>query len=313
MHNFRIAIGLTAWVASGVMLGAWIQGYLNTQREDGHHVAAELWEFASADRRFVILQLDQAWPLAAGDPIYRMDGPESIEQVGEIRRPIPQAEANSPGRATGPAFEALLYPDAPADRQRQLSEVLHGSPFHALGHGDDVATGQSVKDRPGDRRNLQDVPCRNPGCCQTGCCGERDRCYARSRRRTLQGGGAATWRVRETGEPLSRGTRAARDRAARARRDLADRPASCRAVGQRDRGRAVRPSVASGDLAGDLLYDKSFLPEKNLTQAEWNRFVDEEAMPVLNRHRDDFVAVQRQIVEDIARNEKVRDAVRLTI
>ena len=57
-----------------------------------------------------------------------------------------------------------------------------------------------------------------------------------------------------------------------------------------------------------FLYDKSPLPEKNLTQAEWNRFVNEEGLPVLNSHASDFMAVQRLILEDIAHNELVRDA-----
>jgi hypothetical protein len=59
-----------------------------------------------------------------------------------------------------------------------------------------------------------------------------------------------------------------------------------------------------------LFYDMSFLPEKNLTQTEWNRFVNDEGIPVLNRRRSDLLAAQRQIIEDIARNPSVRDAVR---
>jgi hypothetical protein len=58
-----------------------------------------------------------------------------------------------------------------------------------------------------------------------------------------------------------------------------------------------------------LLYDKSFFPEKNLTQAEWNRFVDEEGIPVLDSRRDDIMAVQRAIVEEIASNQKLRETV----
>jgi hypothetical protein len=54
------------------------------------------------------------------------------------------------------------------------------------------------------------------------------------------------------------------------------------------------------------LYDKSFLPEKNLMQKEWNRFVSEEALPILESHTSDMVAVQRQILESVAENRKVR-------
>ncbi len=57
-----------------------------------------------------------------------------------------------------------------------------------------------------------------------------------------------------------------------------------------------------------FLYDRSPLPEKNLTRAEWNRFVNEEGIPVLNSHASDILAAQRLILEEVANNELVRDA-----
>ena len=56
-------------------------------------------------------------------------------------------------------------------------------------------------------------------------------------------------------------------------------------------------------------YDKSPLPQRDLTQQEWQRFVRQEAVPVLQSHTEDFVRVQQQIVRELAADPKVRAAV----
>ena len=53
-------------------------------------------------------------------------------------------------------------------------------------------------------------------------------------------------------------------------------------------------------------YDKSPLPRKDLLQEEWDRFVDEEAIPVFERHMDDIVVSVQRIVADVAANRAVR-------
>ena len=54
------------------------------------------------------------------------------------------------------------------------------------------------------------------------------------------------------------------------------------------------------------LYDKAPLPNRNLVQAEWNRFVEREAVPVFESHMDEIVGVVQSIVTDVAANESVR-------
>jgi hypothetical protein len=58
------------------------------------------------------------------------------------------------------------------------------------------------------------------------------------------------------------------------------------------------------------LYDRSLLPEKHLTQQEFRRFVDDEAMPLLEAHSDDFLAAIENSLKDTARNPRVRAALR---
>lgn len=61
------------------------------------------------------------------------------------------------------------------------------------------------------------------------------------------------------------------------------------------------------------LYDKAPLPERNLFQDEWARFVEEEAIPVIESHMDDVIEAQRRVLIDISRNPRIRQEVREVI
>lgn len=55
------------------------------------------------------------------------------------------------------------------------------------------------------------------------------------------------------------------------------------------------------------IYDKSPLPERELTKSEWERFIQEEAVPVFERHLDDILESQKRIFLDLAQNEHIRE------
>jgi hypothetical protein len=57
-------------------------------------------------------------------------------------------------------------------------------------------------------------------------------------------------------------------------------------------------------------YDQSPLPEKRLVDREWRRFVENEAMPILQEHTDDLLAAVEASLRDTARNPQVRAAMR---
>lgn len=52
-------------------------------------------------------------------------------------------------------------------------------------------------------------------------------------------------------------------------------------------------------------YDRSPLPERNLVQEEWERFVDQEAIPVFEQHMDEIVDAIQRTIADIAANQAV--------
>lgn len=55
------------------------------------------------------------------------------------------------------------------------------------------------------------------------------------------------------------------------------------------------------------LYDKSPLPERDLLKREWERFVDEEAIPVFEKHTPSLIEAQKNIFVDLSKNENIRD------
>ena len=56
-----------------------------------------------------------------------------------------------------------------------------------------------------------------------------------------------------------------------------------------------------------FLYDKSPLPDKELVQEEWDRFVEEEAVPVIEEHTDELVATVQATIQEIAKSDRLRD------
>lgn len=56
-------------------------------------------------------------------------------------------------------------------------------------------------------------------------------------------------------------------------------------------------------------YDVLPLTNRNLVQAEWRRFVEEEAIPVMESHFDEFIEVQKRILVETSSNPAVRKAI----
>ncbi len=305
MRNVRIAVGLIAWIAASVLLFFWFRGYLLAPQADGHRVVGDLWKYATAERRVVRLQLEGDWPLAVGDPIYKMDGPDEIEQVGEIRR----IDRGTSQLAAGPVAEALLYPRSPDiyDRSymtyyttpRSMTWVMETMlpPEKRLQIAEEILfTYESY------HAEILDIltPIVVAGFSDALEVVEEDLAAALSRHREDLEGLGSRYQSRVVEQeiiPLVR----------QEIWPIVQRHAEPMA---NEIGMEMFERASIWRFGWRVLYDKSFLPEKNLTQEEWNRFVREEGLPVLNRHTGDMLAVQRRILEDISQNPKVRSAVR---
>ena len=57
------------------------------------------------------------------------------------------------------------------------------------------------------------------------------------------------------------------------------------------------------------LYDKAPLTDQKLTEAEFKRFVDNKAIPILEKHMGEIVELQKTILKKVSANEKVKETV----
>ena len=60
-------------------------------------------------------------------------------------------------------------------------------------------------------------------------------------------------------------------------------------------------------------YDRSPLPERNLTSEEWQRFLQQEAIPVVEDHLDEIMSSLQNILADVGRSAAVRDTLRSSL
>ena len=78
-------------------------------------------------------------------------------------------------------------------------------------------------------------------------------------------------------------------------------------------GQEVWNEVSLWRFTWKYLYDRSPLPERNLAQKEFRRFVDSKVMPILETHIDDLIEVQQNILTKVAQNKKVNETVARSI
>ncbi len=62
-----------------------------------------------------------------------------------------------------------------------------------------------------------------------------------------------------------------------------------------------------------VLYDSTPLPKRDLTKKEFERFVRKDAVPVIQNHMDELIMLQERIIHKIANNKKVRKVVGETL
>ncbi len=71
-------------------------------------------------------------------------------------------------------------------------------------------------------------------------------------------------------------------------------------------GRELWDSASLWRFGWRVVYDRSPLPTRNLAQQEWERFVDQEAIPIFEQHTEAIVESLQQIVREIANSEAIR-------
>jgi hypothetical protein len=71
-------------------------------------------------------------------------------------------------------------------------------------------------------------------------------------------------------------------------------------------GRELWERASIWSFTWRALYDRTPLPQRDLMKREWERFVEEEAIPVLESHSAEIATIVQQTMVEIAGNAKVR-------
>lgn len=80
-----------------------------------------------------------------------------------------------------------------------------------------------------------------------------------------------------------------------------------------DIGRRLWNRVSLWSFTWRYFYDVSPLPERNAVRQEFDRFLEEEALPELRAHTDEYVAVTERIVSRVARDPQVTATIRRSL
>lgn len=308
MRNLRILIGLGSWAAVALLVWWCVDARDARQSRATRRAARQLWQFAAGERHPLELRFDRPRRIAVGDPIF-VAAPGGYRQVGEVRTVSAPDDSAAVRYATTTRAEALLYASAP-ELSSDAAIAYHTNP--------DSMEWVLQTLLPPEKQEKIAV--------------ELSRAFEEHHDEIL----AQLMPVVETS--FREGLTVVEEDLAAA---LASRQGEIEALGGKYQHEIVEQELVplvrteiwpivkehaqptAEEIGQQLwqraslwrfgwryLYDKSFLPERDLFQKEWERYLEQEAAPVLAEHTDDIVATQQRILSDVARNEKVQAAIR---
>lgn len=303
MKWLRILMGAIIWVAA---LGAacWCLAGRGPQSLLPRSMVEQLRQFAVGPRRTVELDFDFPSPVRPGDPIFVLGPQETARQVGEVTRVSRSA--------SGVSAQALFYCSAPAlgedirldfhqtpnsmtwvlntmlpeEKRLAVAEELKAA-FAA--HQDEILAAL----RPVVEQGLRDAFA----------VVEQDLPAALARRRE---------RLQQVGDRYQQEI-VQRELVPLLRNEIWPIVLRHGEPLANEVGQEIWERASLWRFGWRYAYDRSPLPDRGLTEQEWRRFVRQEAVPVLERHVDDFVQAQQRIFSDVARNPRLRAATRRSL
>jgi hypothetical protein len=308
----RIALGTLFTV--GLALAPWL--LLTAPGSTGPAALPALCQYWTGKHRTLALEFDRPTDVAIGDVIYIADGdarhPTGLRRVGEIQDLLAAGQSLNTHRAQVVEASAFIYPAAPAlgtqpavvyqtkpdtlvwvvdallTPERKALLLLDLERAIEVHRAEIVAAFQPVIERSlHDLLGVleQDLPPAIERHRQ-----ELDTLGARYRREILNKDFLPLVKsdvlpiVRQRAEPVLR-----------------------------EVGQELWQQVSLWRFGWRFAYDLSPLPEKNLMDREWNRFVEQDALPVLEKHSDQFVNVIQDILRDVSRDERLQAAARSSL
>jgi len=302
-RRIRIIVGLGTWIAAAI--GCW---WCLAGRGDRSivqpHLAPQLWSYATARPQVVELEFDKDCYARYSDSIFMIDGAKSVREVGHI--------SNVVATDAGLRGEAVFYSTAP-----QLGTDAKLS-FH----------------QPPDsiewvlRTMLPEEKRRQIGAELTGAFRKHQDEVIRVLRPIVEDGFRAAFAVVEADlPPAIRRRRAELEKlGGKYQREIVERelvPLARSEIWPIVRQHAEPTAIEVGReiwgrasvwrFAWRYAYDRMPLTDAKLLEKEWKRFLEEDAVPVLESHTDDFIDVQQRILVEVAKNPKVRECARSSL
>jgi hypothetical protein len=319
MRTIRVISGVAIWL--GLMAAAWqwterrlAAGDASPEAHSSaslldNRVSRQLWRYVASERRQAPLEMERPAFVAVGDPIFIYDEHGSAIQVGEITRVV-DASGRADQRGTqAVAGEALFYPHAPPlgaaarleyyatpDSLEWVVETMLPPEKRQA-----IAQELSLAFETHQEEILRELrPVVEQGFREALAVVEQDfpKVVERHRPELEKLGDKYRGEVIEKRlVPLVRTE--IWPMVQRRAQPLAE-----------DIGQEVWERASLWRFGWRYAYDASPLPQHNLVEKEWARFLRTEAKPILESHHPDFIRLQQQILSDVARNQRVRKVVR---
>ena len=313
VRYLRMAVGLLVAAAVVSIPWLWLEGPAHADRPGELSLLPSLWRYWTRQPQSIRLHFPRPTEVAVGDPIFvHESGPEHpimLRRVGEIQALLANDQRLPLAQANVRDARAMVYPSAPPvgpdarityrtkpqsvawvigalltpERKQRIVEELNRL---ALDHQAELAAALRPAIETTLKQLLTVIEEETPGAIE-----------------------------RHRGELASLGEKYQRDIVdkqflplikeeilpiARARAEPVARKV----------GEELWQKVSVWRFGWRLIYDVSPLPEKNLTDQEWNRFFDHDAMPILEKHSEDFAGLISDVLRDAAASDRLQDAAR---
>jgi hypothetical protein len=306
MKHYRILIGMAFWCGLLVVLWAAVGGQGWTAPAAGRQYWSALLGYYTSSRRLE-LRLPIACELVAGDPVYAADRNGALQQVGIVVSAADDARGSRPlgGKRTA---QAVLFPSAP-----EMRSPIQACYFRAPDSLESVVETLLPPER---REQIED---------------ELAAAFQEHQQEILQAlqpvlnrslGEARAILEQELPAVLDRHQAELHAIAGKNKEEILKREliplvrTEVWPIVRKDSDPLVRQvsselwqRVSLWAFAWRGLLDKlPGLRGKHRLEDELGRFLDQEALPILARHEQDFLAVMEVIVRDLADNDKVKAA-----
>lgn len=309
MKYVRMLIGLALCAAPLGAIGPLLQNHFAAPQVRTRPWSTVLWEYWTAPMRELELEFPTEIELGVTDPIFARHADGHLEQVGEIRALVASGRISSERRALVSEARARFYPEAaPLDAGARL--VCHPSPDSLVSLMETLLTPERKAELLAElRQGLA----------------EHQTEIITGLRPVLEASFEDAWQVAVEDFPKAWDRR--RERIAgigtRLERDLIEKEMLPLAKSElwplvRHRGEPVAKEIVRElwdktslwRFGWRLAYDQLPVSQTSLTEKEWQRFLQEDGMPIFQKHSDDFVLVVRQVLMDAANNKRLAEGTR---